>query len=191
MRNDIIHVATTLFKEQGYATVSLNDIAQRVGIRKPSLYHHFPRGKEEIYLASILRLFENFREMVEETASLQVLLEEKLYRIAEWFDEHYPLSLISMMHQDMPKLSTPMREELFIQIREQVFLPIVDMLSRSMELGEIERRLEPTVATGSILALIEGAFATTSLHHRPVLMEQLRKSLTVFVDGLRCKGGKK
>jgi AcrR family transcriptional regulator len=43
----IVHHAVRLFADRGYANTSLDDIAEAVGIRKPSLYHYI-RGKEDL-----------------------------------------------------------------------------------------------------------------------------------------------
>lgn len=43
----IFDVAVDLFSRQGYAGVSIRDIAREVGIKESSIYHHF-RSKEEI-----------------------------------------------------------------------------------------------------------------------------------------------
>lgn len=40
-REKIIEAAAELFARQGYAATSTRDIAAHVGIRQPSLYHHF------------------------------------------------------------------------------------------------------------------------------------------------------
>jgi TetR/AcrR family transcriptional regulator len=50
-RSRILSTATRLFAQQGFAGVSLQNIAERVGITKPSLLYHFPskdRLREEV-----------------------------------------------------------------------------------------------------------------------------------------------
>lgn len=51
-RSRIIETARELFSTQTYRAASMRDIAERVGITKPTLYHHF-RSKSEI-LANLI-----------------------------------------------------------------------------------------------------------------------------------------
>jgi AcrR family transcriptional regulator len=41
-------VAEVMLSERGYLGMSMEEIAKSIGIRKASLYHHFPGGKEEM-----------------------------------------------------------------------------------------------------------------------------------------------
>jgi AcrR family transcriptional regulator len=54
-RDRILEAAIDLFSKKGYDAVSMQDIADAVGIRKSSIYSHF-KGKDEI-LQSILSMF--------------------------------------------------------------------------------------------------------------------------------------
>lgn len=48
----ILKMALELFSERGYDSVSVGEIAQKVGIKAPSLYNHY-KSKEEIFQAIV------------------------------------------------------------------------------------------------------------------------------------------
>ncbi|OZD64242.1 TetR family transcriptional regulator [Rhodococcus sp. 05-340-1] len=52
-RDDIVANAANIFAREGYANVGMRDIADAVGIKGASLYHHFP-SKEDILFAICL-----------------------------------------------------------------------------------------------------------------------------------------
>ena len=54
-RTRILDVFSAHLAAQGYGGVSLDAVAREVGIRKPSLYHHFPEGKESVYREAALQ----------------------------------------------------------------------------------------------------------------------------------------
>src|SRR5258708_7567970 len=60
-RNRVLQVAQALFAERGYRGTSLRDIAKRIGIKAPSLLHHFP-SKEQLYIAVLDRIFLGMEE---------------------------------------------------------------------------------------------------------------------------------
>ena len=53
-RQSILHAAAGLFRQQGYAAVSLRDIAEAVGMKTGSLYYHF--SSKESLVEEILSL---------------------------------------------------------------------------------------------------------------------------------------
>ena len=83
----VLDVAEALFAEKGYAATSLGDVADRVGIRSPSLYNHF-KNKEALYSAVVDRLLEVFNQPLHEllqggapTEKLALAWQAKLVRL--------------------------------------------------------------------------------------------------------------
>ncbi|HEY5334166.1 MAG TPA: helix-turn-helix domain-containing protein, partial [Solirubrobacterales bacterium] len=66
VRPDIIAAATRIFSERGYHAASMTDIADAVGIRKASLYHHV-RKKEDLLFAIHETLVD---ELIDETMAI-------------------------------------------------------------------------------------------------------------------------
>src|SRR5215475_4756475 len=60
-RERVLLVALSLFAERGYRGTSLRDIAKRIGIKAPSLLHHFP-SKQQLYLAVLDRIFNGMED---------------------------------------------------------------------------------------------------------------------------------
>ena len=60
-KEKIIDEALTLFSEKGYANVFVGDIADRVGIKAPSLYKHY-KNKKAIFDAIIEEMNRRFTE---------------------------------------------------------------------------------------------------------------------------------
>ena len=60
-KQKILDEALTLFSEKGYANVFVSEIAERVGIKAPSLYKHY-KSKQAIFDAIIEEMHRRFLE---------------------------------------------------------------------------------------------------------------------------------
>ncbi|MEO8874263.1 MAG: TetR/AcrR family transcriptional regulator [Polyangiaceae bacterium] len=62
-KEEILVIATRLFAERGYQGASMGDLAERVGLRKASLFHHYV-SKDALYCAVLERLVGSIGELV-------------------------------------------------------------------------------------------------------------------------------
>jgi TetR/AcrR family transcriptional repressor of lmrAB and yxaGH operons len=65
----MIDTATILFQQKGYKSVGLNEILKACNVTKGALYHHFPKGKEELLIACLQALKEAITTDIEEIFS--------------------------------------------------------------------------------------------------------------------------
>jgi AcrR family transcriptional regulator len=79
VRADIVAAATRVFSKRGYDGASMTEIAELVGMRKPSLYHHV-RKKEDLLFAIHEQLID---ELIDETASVLLTAQTPAEKVRE------------------------------------------------------------------------------------------------------------
>jgi AcrR family transcriptional regulator len=52
-RAQLARAALAVAAEQGHAGLSLDDVAERAGVTRNLLYHYFPRGRLDVFLAAL------------------------------------------------------------------------------------------------------------------------------------------
>ncbi|HEY9135168.1 MAG TPA: helix-turn-helix domain-containing protein, partial [Pseudomonadales bacterium] len=65
---NILLAAEELFAEQGFSAVSINAIAQRAGISKANIFHHF-ENKDALYLAVLSNASQQMSVLIAELDS--------------------------------------------------------------------------------------------------------------------------
>lgn len=113
-RERIVATARALFVERGYASVSMQQIADATGLRKASLYHHFKSKEEllaEVMAAEMDRVLVDFAEVrqidgpiaeqLERIAQVnyQQFAQPELYKLAKEFFQHVPEAEHTEVHK--------------------------------------------------------------------------------------------
>lgn len=84
----VMDVAIQVMSERGYAATSIQEVADRVGVLKGSLYHYF-RSKEELLARILEEGYEQNDEIVEDVTKLGLdpfdELIEYLRRSCQWY----------------------------------------------------------------------------------------------------------
>jgi len=82
-RQEILRQAIDVFGEHGYAGARIDEVARRVGIRRPSILYHYP-DKESLYSAALSQVV---TDIVERVLATENHLGDRLEAIADaWVD---------------------------------------------------------------------------------------------------------
>lgn len=79
-RTEIVHCAAARFDARGYHRTSMEDIADAVGIRKPSLYHYF-KSKEDILISIHEEFLRVLLDRLDRRAELVVSPKQQLLEV--------------------------------------------------------------------------------------------------------------
>jgi AcrR family transcriptional regulator len=169
-RETILVVARQRFAERGFAGTSLNDIAEEVGIRTPSLFHHFP-SKLALYRAVLLDAFDDWFALMDQAAETtpadptegwpQV---ERVVRTAFRFFVERP-DFVRLARWEALEGGTVLVEELASVLRP-LFERGVAFLEREMDAGRIRRCDAPRLVItgyGAVLSYLSDAPLVGSL----------------------------
>ena len=90
-RNAIVNAAAVLFRRQGYAATGINQIADVAGAPKGSLYHYFPKGKDEIGEAAVrfagARVARTLEQLYQQHVSTAALMKAYGRLLVGWMAE--------------------------------------------------------------------------------------------------------
>lgn len=119
-RDEIIAIATNLFAEQSYHGVGMRAIADAVGIRSSSLYHHF-QSKDDLLAAITSEYAHEFIEshlpVLEGDGPPDVRLRSVLYNQVVYFWEHRRQRMVGL--RELGTLAA-VRPEVHEKVREDL-----------------------------------------------------------------------
>lgn len=183
-RAEILHAALRAFRDKGYYATTLDDIAERLGVRKTALYHYFPDKESILYqchresLAEVDRLLEQAEERFELASERLVYLIREHVRVMTDTLEGSPLAF------EVTALSQERQDEI-IQARDRYERGLRRIIAQGIESGEF-RNVDAKIAVFVILGSINWIarwFSPEGSLHAPELGAQFAEHL---VGGLTC-----
>ncbi len=168
----VLNAAERLFSERGYTAVKLRDIADALGIRQASLYHHAPGGKEQLFVDVTERSMERHRVGMEQAISQSRPddLREQLRAAARWLLSQPPINLSRMNLSDMPAIAPSHAQRLKAAAARALLAPLEAIYQAAIDRGEI-RSVYPHLMAGMFLSVIEGV--QQGAPHAPVSKQEM------------------
>lgn len=115
-KSQVVASLLRAFRRSGYDGASLSRLSEETGLRRASLYHHFPGGKEEMARSVVVSAGKDFTDLVLSTLRKPGTAEERLNAMASALTTFYDggneaciLALMTVGHG---------REELAPEIRK-------------------------------------------------------------------------
>ncbi|MFQ5515679.1 MAG: TetR/AcrR family transcriptional regulator [Myxococcota bacterium] len=152
-REKILDTAEAVFAARGFAGVGLREVAERVGLGKSSLFHHFP-SKHALYVAVLERILQRIADRVHTAAGRSGpapgRLQAWLHAVVDCLAEHpsyAPLLLRALFEAGVVE---PQEQEHLDRILERTLRSVREILAGGIESGE----LHPVSISHTIQTLI-------------------------------------
>jgi TetR/AcrR family transcriptional regulator, cholesterol catabolism regulator len=191
-RNDLIRVAATLFKEKGYRSTTLNDIAKAAGLDRATVYYYIG-GKEEFFREAVKGILgDNLAEAEHLVRLKKAKPREKLERLVEMlmtsYDNNYPYAYV-YIQQDMHKvadIATPWAKQMARQTH-RFEKAVLALIQEGMEQKAFRKDITPELAANAIFGMLNW----TNRWHRPggknSAKEIAQAFSKIFFEGIESK----
>jgi AcrR family transcriptional regulator len=140
MREKIIHKASELFLSLGFKSVTMDDIANELGISKKTIYVHFP-NKTKLVEATTLHVFETVSCGIDHICSLQKNPIEEIFEIKRFVMDHLKDEKSSPQYQLQkyyPRIFSTLKAKQF-EIMQGC---VVENLNRGIAMGLYRENLD-------------------------------------------------
>ncbi|RYZ87373.1 MAG: TetR/AcrR family transcriptional regulator [Proteobacteria bacterium] len=154
-REKIMKAAKELAQTRGYAGLNFRDIAETVGIKSASVYHHFA-SKSELGVAVARRYWEDTQALLDSIASKTKEPVRSLRRYPEVFrttlENGNRMCLCSFMSAEYDELPPEVRKEV------QTFTDVnVKWIAKQLVEAKLEKEKKSHQRASAIFAAISGA----------------------------------
>jgi AcrR family transcriptional regulator len=160
-RELILRQAERLFMQRGFAAVSVGDVAEAVGVTKPTLYYHCG-DKEGLYAAMLVALMTRVGAHIRRVTLLAAPLRERLEVLALGYFRNADATMEPML-RDTEQLIGPERAaSVWAAYEQEMLAPLMALMHAGMATGEI-RNGDERILARAFCSLLD-AFSTPGQH---------------------------
>ena len=150
-RMRVLREARALFTTEGFAAVSMQQIADAAGVNKATLYHHF-RDKQDLFVSVMVEEFQRMSAGMSAIVAVAGSPREQLQRVAEY--------MLATRHSDFGRLSADLRAHVATEQRDRLMAEcaapweaIRAVVERGVASGEV-RDVDPDLVARVFFAMV-------------------------------------
>jgi AcrR family transcriptional regulator len=187
IEDDILNVAQELIAEKGYTTMSMDELAARVGISKPTLYG-FYRTKSDLVVAAISRGMGRGLSKVQQIVAQEGPPLERLAAVMRTIIGHSQEGIAPML-AGVPEMKDLMHNRCELsQLKQQMMGAIILLLEQARQTGELADDLELSIILQAFGGIVMSCFHREPGDPAPQDSDELTDGLTrLFIRGIRAQ----
>jgi len=135
-RKAILQAAASAFVENGYGATSVDDIAERLGVSKPTLYYHVG-GKQDLLGASFSLALDAYSDAVEDVTATGMTGRERLHQVVQKYVEITTTVHGRCLHRVPDVELTPEVRDRLRAVKRKVDACIRDLLREGVRDGSL------------------------------------------------------
>ena len=135
-REAVLAAAAACFVESGYGATSIDDIAARLGVSKPTIYY-YAGGKQALLGACFTAALDAYSEAVEEGAAAGTNGRERLHRVVETYVQITATVYGRCLHRVPDVELTPDVRDRLRAVKRKVDARIRDLLRQGVRDGSL------------------------------------------------------
>lgn len=180
----LIEAARGLFAQRGYAAVGTEEIVKRAGVTRGALYHHFPRGKEELFKAVLVQVSaETLRRVLTEAGRTDDPWEELVLGAEAFLDACASPEVQRVMLIDGPAV---LGWDVWRAVDSDYGFGILERaVQNAMDAGRLLPGSATAVAHVLSGALDEAAMVVARADDPAAAREEMSQTIRRLLDGLR------
>ncbi|MEL6150856.1 MAG: TetR/AcrR family transcriptional regulator [Chloroflexota bacterium] len=171
---EILRTAARMIRDHGYVNLNMDDLAEEVGISKPTLYQHF-KGKDDMVAKTMIQTMlemEQYIKDLQTESAIDGLVQILRYMLKGQADpERFSLSIVQDAATTLQHLTDNNLEmrEIMIRIKDQMY----NLIDTAKEEGSIRLELPRVVVLSSMFAVLDVLKGPDVIHDWSVSTEDI------------------
>lgn len=169
-----------LFEQKGYRGTSIDELCERCGLTKPTLYYYF-HNKENLFVQVLRFKLQGFHNVIEQPGTIRERLERIARNILDSFHQDYNNLMRDREHIKHPEAVAEIKDA----FHSELFGPLNELMRQGIDLGELKEE-NPKTLTLIFLGIINNFIGKAG--EMEYSISDLAKILTnYFLEGANKK----